>query len=268
MLTLGALRALGSADAVLFDALVSTEVLDFVPPRARRIPVGKRAGRASCRQEDIDALMVELARAGAHVVRLKAGDPSLFGRAGEEIAGLRAAGVPVRVVPGVTAACAMAAALGVSLTHRDHARAVHLVTGHGREGGVPEDVDWRGLADPRATTVLYMGGRTVGGVSARLLELGSAPETPAVICRSLGRETYRCWSGCIRDLAAGIAALGVEEPVLVGIGAVFSAALLGPVPVPGPAAPTPADARPVSDTPFRDPPHPIRELPDTRTGTG
>src|SRR3546814_5707836 len=116
--------------------------------------------RASCRQDDINALMVRLARQGKHVVRLKSGDPMIFGRAGEEIASLRAAGIPVEVVPGITAGIAAASRLGVSLTHRDHAHSVRFVTGHARDGRLPQDLDWRGIADPETTTIFYMGGRS------------------------------------------------------------------------------------------------------------
>jgi uroporphyrin-III C-methyltransferase/precorrin-2 dehydrogenase/sirohydrochlorin ferrochelatase len=153
LLTLKAVRALQAADVILFDDLVSDEVLELARREARRMLVGKRGGRDSCRQEDINAMMVSLANAGRHVVRLKGGDPMIFGRAGEEIARLEAEGIPVSVVPGVTAALAMAASLGVSLTHRDCARSVRFVTGHGRDGALPADIDWRAVADPATTTI-------------------------------------------------------------------------------------------------------------------
>jgi uroporphyrin-III C-methyltransferase/precorrin-2 dehydrogenase/sirohydrochlorin ferrochelatase len=137
LLTLKAVRALQSADVILYDDLVSPEILELGRREAERVSVGKRGGRASCRQDDINALLISLAQAGKRVVRLKSGDPMVFGRAGEEIATLRAAGVPVEVVPGITAALAMASALGISLTHRDVAHSVRFVTGHGRHGGSP-----------------------------------------------------------------------------------------------------------------------------------
>src|SRR5690606_29981220 len=126
---------------------------------ARRMLVGKRGGRDSCRQEDINDLMVKLAGQGKHVVRLKSGDPMIFGRAGEEIERLQAEGIPVEIVPGITSAIAMASALGVSLTHRDCARSVRFVTGHAKDGTLPRDIDWRALADPVTTTIFYMGAR-------------------------------------------------------------------------------------------------------------
>nr|CAD6430394.1 uroporphyrinogen-III C-methyltransferase [Rhizobium sp. Q54] len=166
-LTLKAMRALQSADVILFDDLVSGDVLELARREAKRMLVGKRGGRESCRQEDINRMMVSLAKTGKHVVRLKSGDPMVFGRAGEEIAVLEENGIPVEVVPGITAASAMAARLRVSLTHRDHAQAVRFVTGHARDGRLPESLDWRGLADARTTTVFYMGGRTASEIRSR-----------------------------------------------------------------------------------------------------
>ncbi len=160
LLTLKAVRALQAADVILFDDLVSAEVLELARREAKRMLVGKRGGRTSCRQEDINEMMVKLAKSGKRVVRLKSGDPMIFGRAGEEIAHLDRENIPVDVIPGITAASAMASRLGISLTHRDHAQSVRFITGHSRHGGLPVDVDWATVADPRTTTVFYMGGRT------------------------------------------------------------------------------------------------------------
>jgi uroporphyrin-III C-methyltransferase/precorrin-2 dehydrogenase/sirohydrochlorin ferrochelatase len=223
LLTLKAVRALQSADVILFDDLVSHEVLELARREARRMLVGKRGGRESCRQDDINATMVRLARAGKHVVRLKGGDPMVFGRAGEEIACLEAAAIEVQVVPGITSALAMAAQLGVSLTHRDHAQSVRLVTGHSRRGGLPADIDWAGLADAATTTIFYMGGRTAGLISERLIAQGLPPQTPAVIVQSVARSTCRRWSGPLGDLRLGIGEIGHDQPVLIGVGAVFAA---------------------------------------------
>ncbi|WDZ76906.1 siroheme synthase CysG [Ensifer adhaerens] len=222
-LTLKAVRALQAADVILFDDLVSNEVLELARREARRMLVGKRGGRESCRQEDINEMMVSLARAGKRVVRLKAGDPMIFGRAGEEIARLEEEGIPVDVVPGITAASAMAARLGLSLTHRDHAQAVRFVTGHSRHGGLPADMDWRALAAPKTTTVFYMGGRTAPAIATRLLAEGLSGETPAVISANVSRDSERNWQGSLRELAAGIAVIGYDDPVLIGIGAAFGA---------------------------------------------
>jgi uroporphyrin-III C-methyltransferase/precorrin-2 dehydrogenase/sirohydrochlorin ferrochelatase len=222
LLTLNAVRALQAADVILFDDLVSDDVLALARREARRLLVGKRGGRTSCKQEDINALMVKLAKQGKRVVRLKGGDPMIFGRAGEEIAELRAAGIPVAVVPGITAAVGAAARLGVSLTHRDVAQSLQLVTAHSRKGGLPDDVDWRRLADPRTTLMLYMGARTGPAAAAKLLAEGLAPETPVVVMTAVSRpeEKVERLSLCALAACGGIAH---DQPVLIGIGQVFAA---------------------------------------------
>lgn len=226
LLTLKAVRALQAADVILFDDLVSGEVLELARREAKRMLVGKRGHRESCRQDDINTTMVKLARAGKHVVRLKGGDPMIFGRAGEEIARLEAEGIPVTVVPGITSALAMASQLGVSLTHRDHAQSVRFVTGHSRNGELPSDLDWAGIADARTTTVFYMGGRTAGEISGRLIAGGMPASTAVVVAGSVARDGFRHWTGELRDLDAGVSIIGYDEPVLIGIGAVFSRAAI------------------------------------------
>ena len=221
LLTLKALRALQSADVILFDDLVSDEVLELARREARRMLVGKRGGRASCRQEEINELMIRLARQGKRVVRLKSGDPMIFGRAGEEIAELRDAGISVDVVPGITTALALAASLGVSLTHRDCAQSVRLVTGHGRNGDVPDGLDWRGLADPHTTLVFYMAGRTGPAIARRLLTEGLAEDTPVTIGAGISRAEAKCWHGILADLAAGGFGAPDARPVVMGIGQAF-----------------------------------------------
>ena len=221
LLTVKAVRALAAADAVLYDDLVSDDVLALAACGAQLVPVGKRAGRRSCGQDDIDSLMVLLARQGKRVVRLKSGDPMVFGRAGEEIACLRAAGIAVEVVPGVTAGLAAAASLQVSLTQRDFAHSVRFVTGHGRNGALPEGIDWRGLADRETTLVLYMAGRTGEAAAARLIAEGLAADTPAAIIAAISRADERRWTGRLDRLAEGLASAGLDGPVLIGIGAVF-----------------------------------------------
>ena len=218
-LTLKAVRALQAADVILFDALVSEEVLELARREAKRMLVGKRAGRESCRQEDINALMLKLAREGRRVVRLKSGDPMVFGRAGEEIEALARAGIVHEVVPGITSAQALAARLGVSLTHRDAARSLRFVTGHGRDGALPADLDWQGLADPATTLVVYMGARTAGAFSERLIANGLPAATPAVAVCAIGRENEGRWQGDLAGLATGVATLDAHEPILIAIGA-------------------------------------------------
>ncbi|TCU07825.1 siroheme synthase CysG [Rhizobium sullae] len=223
LLTLKAVRALQAADVILFDDLVSAEVLELARREAKRMLVGKRGGRTSCRQEDINAMMVKLAKAGKRVVRLKSGDPMIFGRAGEEIAHLDRENIPVDVIPGITAASAMASRLGISLTHRDCAQSVRFITGHSRHGGLPVDVDWAAAADLHTTTVFYMGGRTAPLIADRLIAEGLPPGTPAVIMSDVSRATQREWHGHLGALAEGVTEIGYDNPVLIAIGDVFAA---------------------------------------------
>jgi uroporphyrin-III C-methyltransferase / precorrin-2 dehydrogenase / sirohydrochlorin ferrochelatase len=223
LLTIKAVRALQSADVILFDDLVSDEVLELARREAKRMMVGKRGARESCSQSDINALMLKLACQGKHVVRLKSGDPMVFGRAGEEIASLTAAGIPVAVVPGVTSAQGMAASLGISLTHRDHAQSLTLMTGHSRKGELPTTLDWAKAANPHATTIFYMGGRMAEGIKAALLANGASPDLPAVAIASISRPEEARWFGSIADLPSGVASLPKGAPVLIGLGEVFAA---------------------------------------------
>lgn len=221
LLTLKAVRALQSADVILFDDLVSEEVLELARREAKRILVGKRAGRPSCKQDEINAMMIDLAKAGRRVVRLKSGDPMIFGRAGEEIAALETAGLGYDVVPGITAGLALAAALGVSLTHRDHARSVRFVTGHSKEGGLPSDIDWAAVADPTATTIFYMGGRTAAEISGMLMAHGMPAGTPVAVAADLGRAGQVIRVTDLSDLARTVAEFGYGRPLLIGVGHSF-----------------------------------------------
>ncbi|MFN3764812.1 MAG: siroheme synthase CysG, partial [Aliihoeflea sp.] len=221
LLTLKAMRALQAADVILFDDLVSDDVLELARREARRILVGKRAGRPSCKQHEINDMMVVLAKAGRRVVRLKSGDPMIFGRAGEEIEALRAAGIGFDVVPGITAGLAMASALGVSLTHRDRAKSVRFVTGHSKKGELPDDVDWAAIADPSATTIFYMGARMAGEIAARLIGNGMAPATPVAIAADLARPTERLGRTDLRSIAQALSTFVGDHVILIGVGGVF-----------------------------------------------
>ncbi len=223
LLTLKAVRALQAADVILFDDLVSNDVLELARREAKRMMVGKRGGRESCKQEDINDTMVSLAKAGKHVVRLKGGDPMVFGRAGEEISRLRDENIAVSVVPGITSALAFAAQLGVSLTHRDHAQSVRFVTGHSRKGELPEDINWSAVADETTTTIFYMGKRTASKIRDRLLAEGMPEATPISVVSGLCRAGEARWTGMLVDIEDGIAAIDTDEPVLIGVGDVFSA---------------------------------------------
>ena len=221
LLTLKAVRALQAADVILFDDLVSDEVLELARREAKRILVGKRAGRPSCQQHEINDMMVRLAKAGRRVVRLKSGDPTIFGRAGEEFAALAENGIGYDVVPGITAGLAMAAALGVSLTHRDHARSVRFVTGHSKNGGLPQDLDWAAIADPLTTTIFYMGGRTAAQISGSLIGRGMSPGTPVAIAVDIGRARGNSFRTDLARMPGIVAALGGDKAILIGVGRVF-----------------------------------------------
>jgi uroporphyrin-III C-methyltransferase / precorrin-2 dehydrogenase / sirohydrochlorin ferrochelatase len=218
LLTIKALKALQSADAVLFDDLVAKPILDLVRPGARLIDVGKRGYRTSCKQPDINSQMVELARQGLKVVRLKSGDPLIFGRAGEEIEACQKAGVSISVIPGVTSAQGAAANLKVSLTNRDHARRLQFITAHDRRGRLPQDIDWSAVADGAATTVIYMPKRTLAELTEVALVHGLDPQTPALAVANATRPDEQVFISTVGAIAAALGAAHPEGPVLVMIG--------------------------------------------------
>ena len=226
LLTLRAVRALQSADVILYDALIDPAILDHARRDARRIDVGKRCGRPAPQQAAINRLILEHARRGAHVVRLKGGDPFVFGRGGEEVDALRAAGVAVTVIPGVTAACAAAASLGLPLTHRGLARSLHFVTGHGADGRLPEQ-DWPALIAAGGTIAAYMGLRTLPALAARLIGAGLPAATPAAAVENASRHDERRVFATLAGLADALARAGVTGPTLVLIGAVVGLAETG-----------------------------------------
>jgi uroporphyrin-III C-methyltransferase / precorrin-2 dehydrogenase / sirohydrochlorin ferrochelatase len=222
LLTLRAVRALQSADVILFDDLVAPDILDFARREAKKMLVGKTGHAPSCKQDDINALMISLAKAGRRVVRLKGGDPMIFGRADEEISACRAAGITVEVVPGITTAQGAASRLLVSLTHRGKARRVQYLTGHaagnGRDGKLPADIDWASVADPAVTTVVYMPTKTLPELVANAVQAGLDPATPAVAVERATRADERVIAATIADLPARLAAEAPSGPVVVLIG--------------------------------------------------
>jgi uroporphyrin-III C-methyltransferase/precorrin-2 dehydrogenase/sirohydrochlorin ferrochelatase len=219
LLTLRAVRALQSADVILIDDLVSAGVLDFARREARKMLVGKTGGGPACKQSDINALMVSLAAKGKRVVRLKGGDPMIFGRAGEELEACRAAGIAVEVVPGVTAAQGAAARLQLSLTHRLAARRVQYVTGHAQDGKLPGDLDWPSLADAAAVTAIYMPAKTLAAFSRRAMAAGLDPATPAFAIANATRPDEKVLRSTLARLASEIAAARLPAgPLLVLLG--------------------------------------------------
>lgn len=225
LLTLKAIRALQSADIILYDDLVSPGVLEFARREAKRMLVGKTGYGPSVKQGDINALIVSLASQGKHVVRLKGGDPGIFGRAGEEIEACQAAGISVAIVPGISAAQGAAASLSLSLTHRDHARRLQFVTGHSRKGELPDDLDWRAMADPAASTVIYMARATLPGFREKALAAGLDPQTPAIAVLAATRPDELRIAATIETLPERLAELSATGPVLVLLGRAFGSAL-------------------------------------------
>ena len=224
LLTLRAVRALQSAEVILIDDLVAPEILDFARREAKKILVGKTGYGPSCRQDEINELMTSLARAGRRVVRLKSGDPMLFGRGAEEIAACRAAGIPVEIIPGISAAQGAAGRLRVSLTDRRSSRRVQFVSGHQAAGGPPQ-IDWASVADPWTTTAIYMPKRTLAATTAAALEHGTDPATPAIAVADITRPSEMVVCGSVADIAARLDAVPPSATVLVLIGRVLANAV-------------------------------------------
>ena len=217
LLTVKAVRALESADVVVHDGLVDRRVLDLAPPSAIRISVAKSRDRHTLPQEAINALVVAHVQTGAIVVRLKGGDPFIFGRGGEEVEAVRAAGLPVEVVPGVSAALGCAAGAMVPLTHRDHASTVSFVAGQCK--GLAEQ-DWTGLAGPGRTLVVYMGVATAASIADKLMADGLSPATPVAILERGTLPDSRAFRTLLADLGGAVARKRVRSPAVLVIGEV------------------------------------------------
>ncbi|WGG48222.1 uroporphyrinogen-III C-methyltransferase [Rugamonas sp. DEMB1] len=221
LMTLKAVRLLGEAQVVLLDALVNREVLRFVAPGAQVVEVGKRGGRHSATQEEIQQQMLEHALTGKTVARLKGGDPFMFGRGGEEVQCLQAAGVEVEVVSGITSGMAVPAALGIPVTHRDHARSVTFLTGHGCNDTPP---NWAGLVAAGGTLVIYMGVANLPGITEQLLAAGMPPSRPAAVIQNGTLPQQRCVAAPLGQLAERVRLSGIGSPAIVIIGDVVGVA--------------------------------------------
>ena len=217
LLTLRAVRLLEQADAVVYDNLVSPAIVDFSPPTAERIYAGKRRNEHTMRQEQINALLVKLALEGKRVVRLKGGDPFIFGRGGEEMQELAAHGIDFEVVPGITAACGVASYAGIPLTHRDHAQVALFVTGHLKEGSVA-DLDWDALVRPHQTVVIYMGLNALPEICRQLMAHGAPATRPIAAVQHGTLATQRVLTGTLADLPVKVAGAGFTSPSLIIVG--------------------------------------------------
>jgi uroporphyrin-III C-methyltransferase len=229
LLSLLALHALQHAEVVIYDALVSAEVLALAAPGAALEYAGKRGGKPSPTQRDISERLIELARKGLKVLRLKGGDPCLFGRGAEEALALGVAGVPFRIVPGITAGIGGLAAAGIPMTHRDVNAAITFLTGHEAGGEPPDSLDWGALVRGAPVLVLYMGLSHLARIAARLIAAGLAPTTPAALISKATLPEQRVVETTVATAAADAAASAIEPPCLIVIGEVvrFRAALDG-----------------------------------------
>ena len=219
LLTLKAVDRLGKADAILFDDLSAGPILEHARKDADLVGVGKRAGRASPSQDHVSRLLVDYAKVGQHVVRLKSGDAGIFGRLEEELTALRAEGIPYEIVPGVTSASAAAAAVGIPLTRRLVARRVQFITGHDIAGALPEDINMAALADPQATTVVYMGKRTWPELARRMIAAGLPPDTPAMLAHGVTTPEQSVERMSVAELAAHLEVTRGSAPALILFGA-------------------------------------------------
>ncbi|AXS80621.1 uroporphyrinogen-III C-methyltransferase [Dechloromonas sp. HYN0024] len=218
LLTVKAARLIASADALVYDHLVGDAIMELARADARCIYAGKEASKHTLPQDSINQLLVDLAREGLSVVRLKGGDPFIFGRGGEELEILVASGIPFEVVPGVTAAAGCAAYAGFPLTHRDHAQSVTFVTGHLKDGTV--NLDWNALARAKQTVVFYMGIGAVGEICRQMINHGLPSLTPAAVVRNGTQADQQTILATLGTLPQRIAESGIKPPALIVVGSV------------------------------------------------
>ncbi len=220
LLTLRAVRLLAKAEVVVYDQLVSHAVLDFVPAHAERINAGKRRNNHTMRQEDINALLVRLGQMGKRVVRLKGGDPFIFGRGGEELQALAASGVPFEVVPGITAASGVSCYAGIPLTHRNHAQKCVFVTGHLKAGA--GELDWTDLVKPHQTVVIFMGLNELPGICDKLMQHGAPTDKPVAVIQKGTTPDQVVVTGTLASITEQVAEAELVSPSLIIVGEVVT----------------------------------------------
>lgn len=220
LLTLRAVKLLGQADAVVYDHLVGTGVFDFIRPDAERLYVGKEKDRHTLPQDEINTLLVTLSRQGKSVVRLKGGDPFIFGRGGEEVEALVESGIPFEVVPGITAASGISCYTGIPLTHRDYAQSVVFTTGHLKDGSL--NLDWKNLVSTRQTVVIYMGLGGLPEIARQLIVHGQSADMPAAVIEKGTSTKQRVVTGTLETLADLAVAMDLKSPCLIIVGEVVA----------------------------------------------
>ncbi|MEM9581002.1 MAG: uroporphyrinogen-III C-methyltransferase [Pseudomonadota bacterium] len=217
LLTLHALNALRQADVIVYDALVEIGILDWAP-QAEHVYAGKRGGKPSAVQRDISLHLVELARAGKRVLRLKGGDPFVFGRGGEEAQTLVQHGIPLRIIPGISAGIGGLAYAGIPVTHRDVNQSVTFVTGHDQSGETPSSLNWKAIAEGAQVLVIYMGMKHVARIADQLMEAGRDPAEPAAVVTSATTPAQHVLETTLGTMARDIEAAGLEPPSILCIG--------------------------------------------------
>lgn len=222
LLTIKGKTLLEFADVVIYDALVSPQILELINPQAEKIHAGKRRGRHSLLQEETTQLLIEKAQNHAIVVRLKGGDPFIFGRGGEEMEDLIQAGVPVEVVPGITSGIAAPAYAGIPLTHRDHSSSITFVTGHETAGKYRPSVNWEAIAKGSETIVIYMGVHNLPYIIQQLTQAGQSPETPVALIRWGTRPDQEELIGTLETIVQKVEETGFEAPAIAVIGSVVN----------------------------------------------
>lgn len=218
LLTLHALNALGQADKIVYDALVDSRILQWAPKGAELIYAGKRGGKPSPKQRDITLKLAELARAGGRILRLKGGDPFVFGRGGEEAQTLAQMGIPIRIIPGVSSGIGGLAYAGIPLTHRDINQSVTLVTGHDQSGDAPASLDWSAISRGSQVIVVYMGMKHAGNIASSLLKAGRSPDEPVAVVTSATTDRQKVLETTLGEMASDIAQSNMQPPSIICVG--------------------------------------------------